>query len=180
MKTGILLVNLGTPDSPSVSDVRRYLKEFLNDPRVIDLPKLLRKVLVHGVILPFRPKQTAHAYKSVWHSKTGSPLMHHSLELTQKLQAYLGDEILVSLAMRYGNPSLSTTIERMLPEVDKLVIVPLYPQYASSTTGSVLQRCYEILQKKWNTPSIEVVEPFYRQQWYLKPLAKSIQKSIQA
>lgn len=177
MKTGVLLINLGTPDSPSTKDVRKYLKEFLNDPRVVDLPVWVRRVLVYGAILPFRPKKTAHAYQSVW-EPTGSPLMHHSLQLSAKLQAYLGDDYLVSIGMRYGRPSLASTIESLLPYVNRLVIVPLYPQYASSTTGSAVEKCFEILGQAWNIPPIEVLKPFYGQSWYLEPLASQTQKSI--
>ncbi|MBL4755791.1 MAG: ferrochelatase, partial [Flavobacteriales bacterium] len=136
MKTGVLLINLGTPDSPSTKDVRRYLTEFLNDPYVIDLPWLKRKLLVNLIIVPFRAPKSAKIYQEIW-TKDGSPLMIHGLALREKLQHSLGDQFGVHFAMRYQNPSIKSVLKEMSSKnYDKIIVLPLFPQYASSSTGS--------------------------------------------
>jgi len=160
-KTGVLLINLGTPDSPSVSDVRKYLYEFLNDPRVIDLPWLLRKLLVNIIIVPFRSPKSAKIYKQLW-TKEGSPLLIYGIRVKEKLQAALGDEYDVELAMRYQNPSMDFVLEEMRKKQhQKLIIVPLFPQYASATTGSVIEKAIKIIGKWWVIPEIKIVGQFY-------------------
>src|ERR1700678_4405916 len=143
--TGVLLVNLGTPDSPEPSAVRRYLTEFLTDERVIDLPWLRRQMLVRGVIIPSRYKQSAKAYQKIWTSE-GSPLLIYGRRVQTALQETLGSEYLVEFGMRYQQPSLQAAVQRLMDRgISHLVVVPLFPQYASATTGSVQQRIFELM-----------------------------------
>lgn len=159
-KTGILLINLGTPDSPAPKDVFRYLNEFLTDGRVIDIPWLSRQLLVRGVIVPFRFRQSARSYQEIW-TKEGSPLKVYGFGLRDELQKLLGDEYDVDLAMRYQNPSIESVIDRMLERgVQKLLVVPLFPHYASATTGSVNQKVMEVLSKKEVVPETIFVKQF--------------------
>lgn len=178
----ILLVNLGSPKSPSIADVRSYLKEFLDDPRVIDLPTPLRKFILHAFILPFRPKKSAHAYQSIWTSQ-GSPLAVHTQSLTKSLKQYFTSHTNVQIhhSMRYGQPSIANVVQKMsLCDGDKLIILPLYPQYATSTTGSVLAEVYRILGSTWNIPSIQIktVEPFYQHPQFINAIVSSIRPYI--
>jgi ferrochelatase len=160
-KTGVLLVNLGTPDSPSVPDVRKYLFEFLNDPRVIDLPWLLRKFLVNIIIVPFRAPKSAKIYKQLW-TKEGSPLLIYGKRVKEKLQNALGGNFDVEFAMRYQNPSMDVVLEKMRKnQHEKLIIIPLFPQYASATTGSVIEKVMKIISKWWVIPEIKFIGQFY-------------------
>src|SRR5436190_17854785 len=144
MKTGILLVNLGTPDSPTTADVRTYLTEFLNDRRVIDIPPLNRMLLVNLIIVPFRSARSAKLYQKIWTEK-GSPLLIYSLRQKELLQESLGDNYQVELAMRYRKPSLDSALEKFQKSgVRKIRVLPLFPQYASSSTGSVHEKIMEL------------------------------------
>ena len=165
--TGVLLVNLGTPDSPKVSDVRKYLTQFLNDPRVIDIPWLLRKILVNLIIVPFRASKSAAIYRKLW-TKDGSPLLLFGEELKEKVQAELGEDVHVEFAMRYQNPSLDSVLERMRKmNFAKIVVLPLYPQYASSSTGSTIQRVMEIVSKWWVIPEVSIINQFHDDEQYI-------------
>ena len=155
MTTGVLLVNLGTPKSPHSQDVKRYLTEFLTDGRVIDIPSIRRHLLVRGVIVPKRYKESAALYQSIWGEK-GSPLLFHGKKVEALLQEKLGEGYLVKLAMRYQNPSIKEGLEG-LKGCSKLVIFPLFPQYASATTGSVYQKVFEILGKWQTIPEVRFV-----------------------
>ncbi|MEM1283048.1 MAG: ferrochelatase [Chlamydiota bacterium] len=146
--TGILLVNLGTPKSPNSADVKEYLHEFLTDGRVIDVSWPLRQLLTRGLIVPRRYKESAQNYQQIW-TDQGSPLMVHGLSVKRMLQEKLGDEFLVELAMRYQEPSMVSILEKM-KSCSQIVILPLFPQYASATTGSVHQKAMDIV-KKWQT-----------------------------
>jgi len=161
-KKGILLVNLGTPDSPSVPDVKRYLNEFLMDGRVIDIPAWRRTLLIKGIIVPFRAPNSAKLYKAVWDEKTGSPLLHYSLMQQQLLQEQLGDEYHVELAMRYQNPSIELALANLQRlRVDRICVIPLFPQYASASTGSVIEKVMQLM-RKWHTfPEVSFVNQFY-------------------
>lgn len=172
MKTGILLINLGTPDSPAVADVRRYLREFLNDPRVIDLPTPLRLILLYAFILPFRPKSSAHAYQAIW-TKEGSPLLVNSKALGEQLQAFLGEDFVVAIAMRYGSPSIAEGLSR-LQHCDTLKVLPLYPQYSSAASGSSIQKVLELLAPKGIHPSIQIIRDFYQHPAFIRAQAELI------
>ena len=137
-RTGVLLIQLGTPSSPAVSDVRRYLREFLGDRRVLDMPRLPHWLLLHLVILPFRPRKSARAYASIW-TRDGSPLLLHSRGLAEAVAKQLGDGFTVELGMRYGEPSVREALLRLArADLDRLIALPLFPQHADSSTGSAL------------------------------------------
>jgi protoporphyrin/coproporphyrin ferrochelatase len=157
----VLLVNLGTPDAPETAAVRRYLREFLSDPRVLDMGSVGRWLLLNLIILPRRPKASAEAYRKVW-TREGSPLLVHGRALQRLVQQALGPEVAVSLAMRYGNPSIAAGLDELRRRsVDRLVVFPLYPHYSSASTGSTLELVYRLAGERWNTPFVEVVPPFY-------------------
>jgi ferrochelatase len=162
MINGLLLINLGTPNEPTPPAVRRYLREFLGDPRVLDINAVGRAALLHLVILPRRPKLSAHAYRAIWHAERGSPLLYHSQDLAAGVAAKLGDGWRVELAMRYGNPSVDdglSALERA--GVDRVVVLPLFPQYASSSTGTAIARVMELAAGRWNVPMLDFIPPFY-------------------
>jgi ferrochelatase len=158
---GVLLVNLGSPASPRPADVRRYLKEFLSDPRVLDMPGPLRWLLLRAVILPFRPRRSARLYASIW-TPEGSPLLVHGRALAEALGTRLGDDQRVVLAMRYGEPSIADGLEALLAQdVARIRVVPLFPHSASSSSGSAVARVYALAGRRWNVPDLEVLAPFY-------------------
>ena len=167
--TGVLLIQLGTPDSPSTSDVRRYLGEFLNDPRVIDLPWLGRKLLVNGIIVPFRAPKSAKVYKELFEIGNGvSPLVTYTEKTLDKLQSRFGDDVKVHYAMRYQNPSMYDVLEEMRKEnYDHIVVLPLFPQYASATTGSALDLAMKIIQKWWVVPEVSLINQFWDHDGYI-------------
>lgn len=157
---GLLLVNLGTPDSPALKDVFRYLSQFLTDPRVIDLPWLKRQLLVRGLIVPSRFRNSAKSYSEIW-TKDGSPLLLHSQNLAKALQKSLGSGYDVRLAMRYQNPSIKMTLESMRETgTEKLIILPLFPQYASASTGSVQQEVMKHLSQWLVIPHVHFINNF--------------------
>jgi ferrochelatase len=174
-KTGILLVNLGTPDSPSTADVRKYLREFLNDKRVIDMPWLSRKLLVNFIIVPFRSPKSAKQYKEIW-TKEGSPLLIYSERLKTKLQKKLGDGFIVELAMRYQNPSVKSVLDKLAHRVEKLIVVPLYPHYASSSTGSTIEKVMQEIKNYEVIPDVKIQGPFYNNQEFIKAFVAIAQK----
>lgn len=172
MATGLLLINLGTPDQPTTPAVRRYLREFLSDPRVIDINPVGRALLLNLIILPFRPKKSAHAYQSIWDPKRGSPLMYHSRDLAAGVASALGADWKVELAMRYGSPSIPAGIEALRAAgIDRIVVLPLFPQYAASSTGTALARVFQVAGQDWNTPWLDVVPPFYEDPGFLSAFA---------
>lgn len=158
---GVLLVNLGTPDSYSYFDVFRYLSEFLTDPRVIDIPWIRRQFLVRGLIIPFRFRQSAEQYRKLW-TERGSPLLFHSIDLRDHLQKALGPLFKVALAMRYQSPSIFHGLEELRKQdVKEIIIIPLFPQYASATTGSVHQKVMQYLQKWSIIPKLTFIDHYY-------------------
>ena len=160
-KTGVLLINLGTPDSPSVKDVRSYLSQFLNDRRVIDIPWLWRKILVNIVIVPFRAPKSAHIYKKLW-TPEGSPLLYYSIAAQNLLQAELGESYGVHLAMRYKNPSIPHVLEQMRTKnYDDIIVLPMFPQYASASTGSALDEVMRVVRNWWVIPEVKFVSQYY-------------------
>lgn len=171
MKTGVLLVNLGTPDSPSVKDVRKYLHQFFSDPLVIDMPWFSRQLLKYLIILPLRSPKSAQLYQSIW-TKDGSPLLVHSLALKEKLQESLGDKYQVEIGMRYGNPCIEAALEKLnAAKVNKLIILPLFPQYASSTTGSAIDAVKAALIKTEIT-NIRFIPPFFNHVMFINAWAE--------
>ncbi len=176
-KTGLLLCNLGTPDSTKVSDVRRYLRQFLSDDRVLDMNRLGRWLLLNLIILPLRPAKSAHAYQKIW-TPRGSPLLFHGQDLTAAVARRLPD-VSVKLAMRYGNPSTAHALAEMEKEgVERVVVFPLYPQYAASSSGSALEEVMRELGKHWNVWPIHVVEPFYAHPAFVHAFAQVIQGTL--
>ena len=160
-KKGVLLINLGTPNSPSVKDVRIYLTEFLNDPYVIDINWLARTLLVNLIIVPFRAPKSAKIYQKLW-TNNGSPLLYYSQEVQKKLQTELDNSYGVHLAMRYQNPSMNKVISEMeKEEYDELIVIPLYPQYATSSTKTSIEKAKKLLKKWKKQPSIKFIKCFY-------------------
>ena len=166
----VLLVNLGSPDSPSVGDVRRFLREFLGDERVIDLPAPLRWLLLEGIILRTRPKKSAHAYASVW-TPDGSPLIATSNRVRDKLAASVGPEIPVYLAMRYGRPSIADVIAQIVADgISELLLIPQYPHYAMSSWETVVVRVNEEVAQQASGLRVACVQPFFADQDYIEAL----------
>jgi len=159
-KTGVLIVNLGTPDSPSVPDVRKYLREFLMDGRVIDIPLVSRSLLVNGIIAPFRAPKSAKVYQELWTDK-GSPLKYYGEVIERELQKTLGDDYVVKLAMRYQNPSIEAGLAALQQQgLTEIIVLPLFPQYASATTGSVYEKVMDVIGQWQVIPRIEFVNSF--------------------
>jgi ferrochelatase len=177
-RIGVLVVNLGTPDSPSYFAVQRYLREFLGDRRVINTSRLIWLPLLYGVILPFRPMRTARKYRKIWLNE-GSPLSVYSRRLTTKigleLQAGVGGQVRVELGMTYGNPSIAHALEALMAQnVKKLLVLPLYPQYCSSTTGSVFDRASRALQRWRWLPETRFINDYYHDSGYIDALSARI------
>ncbi|GAB3992104.1 ferrochelatase [Spirosoma daeguense] len=179
-KTGVLIVNLGTPDSPSVPDVRKYLREFLMDGRVIDIPLIPRSLLINGIIVPFRAPKSAKIYKELW-TDTGSPLKYYGHRVVDELQKLLGDDYVVKLAMRYQSPSLEAGLAEFQKQgLTDIIILPLFPQYASASTGSVYQKVMEIV-KPWEViPSIRFVNRFLEHPLFIEGFAQTARKYMAA
>ncbi|MBA3970907.1 MAG: ferrochelatase [Bacteroidetes bacterium] len=176
MKKGVLLINLGTPDSPKVSDVRKYLTQFLNDPRVIDINPLGRFLLVNGVIVPFRAAKSAKLYEKIW-TKEGSPLLVHSKNLSSKLQEALGEEYHVELGMRYQSPSINSALGKLqAANVDSIVVIPLYPQYATSSTTSSLEEVQKVLKKWVGHPEVKIIQNFFDDAGFIEALVEKAKK----
>jgi ferrochelatase len=182
-KTGVLLVNLGSPASPKTGDVRRFLREFLGDPRVVNLPRSLWWLILNFFILPFRPKKSAHAYQSIW-TEHGSPLIVFTEKLTGKLQdlAGVGDSsLIVDCAMRYGKPALREKLQNFKKlGVDEIVILPLYPQYSSTTTASIFDVVAEEFVSWRHMPGLHFISDFHQHPSYIEALAQSVRQHWQS
>jgi len=176
-KKGVLLVNLGTPDGPSTPEVRRYLREFLMDARVIDINPIARNLLVKGIIVPNRGPKSAKLYQAIWHPETGSPLLHYSLLQQQLLQQRLGDEYMVELAMRYQNPSIELALGKLQDAlVSEIQVIPMFPQYASASTGSVYEKVMRLV-KDWPTPpNISFINSFHDNEGMIATFAANAEK----
>lgn len=173
---GVLMINLGSPDSPEKKDVRKYLGEFLMDERVIDLPKAFRTFLVKGIILNTRPKQSAKAYKKIWW-KEGSPLIVLSQRLQEAIQKQVA--VPVELAMRYGSLPIENGIKKLVDQgVDEIMLVPLYPQFAMATTETIVVLAEKIRNEKYPDLSLTILPPFYNHPDYIRVLADSIQEDL--
>ena len=183
-KAGVLLVNLGTPDEPTAAAVRRYLAEFLWDPRVIEMPRAIWWLVLHGVILRVRPKRSAHAYAKIW-TDQGSPLMVESRRLAaalgERMRSDHGDRVVVELAMTYGKPSIRDALERLRGAgVQRLLVMPMYPQYSSTTTASIFERVTaELARWRW-IPELRVVNQYWEEPAYIDAVAASIATHWQA
>ena len=162
MAHGLLLINLGTPDAPTPAAVRRYLRQFLGDPRVLDMNPVGRALLLNLIILPTRPKKSAHAYQQIWDAQRGSPLLYHGRDLVAAVAARLGDGWRVELGMRYGNPSIASAVEALATAgVDRLVALPLFPHTASSSSGSALAELYRVAARRTTVPRLATVPAFH-------------------
>ncbi|OGH01913.1 MAG: ferrochelatase [Candidatus Lambdaproteobacteria bacterium RIFOXYD1_FULL_56_27] len=168
-KNGLLLVNLGSPDAPDEASVRRYLQEFLSDPRVMDIPAWSRFLILRLFILPKRPKKVAPLYRAIW-TDQGSPLVAYGKQLAQGVQEALGPTWKVALGMRYGEPSLESALEQ-LQGIGHLAVLPLFPQYASATTGSVIERLMELLGGQKVFPQLAIQPSFYQDPAFLDAFA---------
>ena len=177
-QTGVLLINLGTPEAPTPAAVRTYLREFLSDPRVVEIPRAVWWLILNLFILPFRPKESAKRYAQVWTAE-GSPLKFHSERQARLLRGYLGESIktplMVEYAMRYGSPSISDTLDRMKAAgCTRILAVPLYPQYAASTTATAVDALGAALAKLRNQPALRTVRNFHDDPGYIAALAQSV------
>ena len=181
-KTGVLLVNLGTPDSTSWWSIRKYLKEFLSDRRVIEINPILWQIILNLFILTFRPSKTAHAYKKIWRKESNeSPLLFFTRNQAHKLKTVIGNEkIIVDFAMRYGNPSIKSRLNTLKKKgCENIVLLPLYPQYAAATTATVCDEVYRSLMTMRWQPSLQIVSHYESEPVYIHALTNSIEKKIQ-
>ncbi len=176
-KIGVLLVNLGTPKSPTAGDLRTYLREFLSDPRVVEVPRLIWFFVLNLIILVFRPRRSAEAYASIWQEQ-GSPLLINSQKITDKVREALPkDDFVVELAMRYGQPSVENTIAKMEQQgISKLLVLPLYPQYSATTTASTFDAVVKVLTKKRRIPEFRFINQYCDNPLYVKALAQSVEE----
>lgn len=179
-KTGILLLNLGTPDAPTKQAVRPYLKQFLSDPRVVEIPRAIWWLILNGIILQTRPKKSAEKYASIWDKHEGSPLRFHTEKQAKLLQGWLGERVkspfVVDYAMRYGNPSVASALARMSEQgCERILTIPLYPQYAASSTASAMDAVYAYLMSKRNQPALRTIKHFHDDAGYIAALATNIQ-----
>ncbi|MFN0152610.1 MAG: ferrochelatase [bacterium] len=169
---GLLFVNLGTPDAPNTPEVRRYLREFLSDPRVFDMAPWKRALILNLFILPFRPKQSAHAYKQIW-TERGSPLLFHGIDLAEKVRAAFDGKVVVDFAMRYQNPSIASALARLRAAgIDRIVVFPLFPQNSSSAWSSAVEKVFVEASRLWDIPALHVVPPFYDHPAFLDAFAE--------
>lgn len=178
-KIGVLVTNLGTPEQPTGKALKPYLKEFLSDPRVVEVPRLLWWLILNGVILNIRPKRSAHAYSTVW-TDEGSPLLVHTKAqkeaLAQRCQSHFGDDVVVDFAMRYGNPSMDSVLTRMLEQgVRKLLVLPLYPQYSASTVASTFDAIAADFTKRRWIPDFRFITHYHDRPDYIAALAQKIE-----
>ena len=182
-KTGVLLVNLGTPDSTNWWDIRKYLKEFLSDRRVIEVNPIVWQIILNLFILTFRPSKTAHAYKKIWRKETNeSPLLYFTRSQAIKLKEKIGNEnIIIDFAMRYGNPSINLKLN-LLKEAgcENIIILPLYPQYAAATTATVCDEVYRTLMRMRWQPSLQIIPHYESEELYINALVKSIENKIKS
>ena len=182
-KTGILLINLGTPDAPTRQALRAYLKQFLSDPRVVEIPRWLWWLILHGIILNTRPGKSAQKYAQIWTSE-GSPLLAHTRKQAKMLQGYLGERtkapLVVEYAMRYGNPSIPSVMARLKQQgCERILALPLYPQYAASSTASALDAVFHTLLQSRNMPELRTVRHYHDHPGHIEALANSVREHWQ-
>ena len=182
-KTGVLVINLGTPDSTSWLDIRKYLKEFLSDRRVIEVNPVIWQIILNLFILTFRPSKTAKAYKEIWMEEENmSPLLYYTKKQAEKISANIDNEnVIIDFAMRYGNPSIKSKIKKLHDEgCENLTILPLYPQYAAATTATVCDEVYRTLMKMRWQPSLKVIPHYESDPIYIDALVNSINKKLES
>ena len=180
-KKGVLLINLGTPDSTSWWDIRKYLKEFLSDRRVIEVNPMLWQIILNLFILTFRPSKTAHAYKKIWRKESNeSPLLYFTRSQSEKLNKKIGNEkVIVDFAMRYGNPSIKSKLNILKDAgCENIIILPLYPQYAAATTATVCDEVYRSLMGMRWQPSLQVIPHYESEPIYIDALIKSVKEKL--
>ena len=179
-RIGVLLINLGTPDAPEPGAVRRYLAEFLSDPRVVEIPWFLWKPILHGIVLRTRPKKSAHAYRQIW-TNEGSPLAAITRAQSTALQDRLGADIIVDFAMRYGNPGIAQSLDNLASlGCERMLIAPLYPQYCAATTATANDAAFAALAAMRWQPAIRTLPPYHDDPLYLDALTASIQGQLAA
>jgi ferrochelatase len=179
-RVGVLLINLGTPDAPDPASVRRYLAEFLSDPRVVEIPRLIWQPILHGVILTTRPKKSAHAYQQVWMTE-GSPLAVHTRDTAAALQRAMGQDAVVDWAMRYGNPSIASRLAAMKAQgCERILLAPLYPQYSAATTATALDAAFAAMAKMRWQPAVRSLPPYHDDPAYIEALRLSITQQMAA
>ena len=177
---GVLLINLGTPDAPEPAAVRRYLAEFLSDPRVIEIPWYLWKPILHGIVLRTRPSKSAHAYRQVW-TEEGSPLAAITRRQARALQERLGSDIIVDFAMRYGNPGIARSIDNLVGlGCDRILAAPLYPQYCAATTASAQDALFAALASMRHQPALRTLPPYHDDPAYIAALKSSLEGQLAA
>ena len=179
-RVGVLLINLGTPDAPEARAVRRYLAEFLSDPRVIEIPAVAWKPILHGIILRVRPRKSAHAYSQVW-TNEGSPLAVFARRQAEKLRGRFGTSVQVEFAMRYGNPGIADAIERMTEAgCRRILTAPLYPQYCAATTATANDAVFAELARMRVQPSLRTLPPYYDDPIYIEALRENLKRQLAA
>ena len=179
-RVGVLLINLGTPDAPEAAAVRRYLAEFLSDPRVIEIPRIAWLPILHGIILRTRPRRSAHAYKQVW-TEEGSPLAAITRRQAENLQRRLGEGAIVDFAMRYGNPGIGKSIENLASlGCERILAAPLYPQYCAATTASAVDAVFGKLASMRRQPALRTLPPYYDDPLHIDALQESIARQLGA
>jgi len=181
-KTAVLITNLGSPDEPTTSAVRRYLREFLSDRRVVEIPRLIWLIILHGIILRIRPAKSAKLYQTVWQDD-GAPLLSitakQKVKLEAKIKSQHGDDVMVDFAMRYGNPSVASALQKFQQAgADKIVVLPLYPQYAGPTTASTFDAVSKELQKWRYIPSIHFLNTYHNNPLYIQALAETVKEHV--
>ena len=179
-KTGILLINLGTPNAPTRFELKRYLQEFLSDPRVVEIPRVIWWLILNVVILQTRPEESAKKYAAIWDNKEGSPLRFHTEKQAKLLQGWLGERIhspyVVDYAMRYGRPSIDSALKRLREQAcDRILCIPLYPQYAASSTASAFDAVFRNLLRLRNQPALRTVKHYHDDAGYIAALANNVQ-----
>lgn len=179
-RLGVLLINLGTPDAPTTPAVRRYLKQFLSDPRVVEIPRAIWWFILNGIILNTRPRKSAHAYAQVW-TEDGSPLAAITKAQASALQARIGDDVLVSWAMRYGNPALGDEVQRLKDAgCERILIAPLYPQYSGATTATAIDALGTQLAKMRWQPALRTLPPYYDDPVHIEALRQDTARQLKA
>ena len=180
-KTAVILANLGSPTAPTTKAVRKFLADFLGDPRVVNIPRPIWWIILNCFVLPFRPSKSAKAYKKIWHEK-GSPLAYLTREMTEKLAVQLAEKgVVTDYAMRYGEPSIATRLKEFKEQgVTDVVVLPLYPQYSSTTTASIYDDLIKELNHWWHIPSFQFISDYHDNEYYIAALAESIQTAWQA